>query len=172
MAVSIRRRSYTIVAGTVIETPEAEGPLSAHGGVTGGHSLHIKDRKLHYLYNWLGEKHQRVTSAVEVPTGRHVFTAEFARTGDDPATMSAVGTLTLYIDMEPVGRATIMTQPGFFCYIGDGLSVGRDSASPVSPDYRAPFMFTRGTIDRVVVEVSGEQYVDHEKEVAAWLMRD
>ena len=172
MAVSIRRRSYTIVAGTVIETPEAEGPLSAHGGVTGGHSLHIKDRKLHYLYNWLGEKHQRVTSAVEVPTGRHVFTAEFARTGDDPATMSAVGTLTLYIDMEPVGRATIMTQPGFFCYIGDGLCVGRDSASPVSPDYRAPFMFTRGTIDRVVVEVSGEDYVDHEKEVAAWLMRD
>jgi hypothetical protein len=56
--------------------------------------------------------------------------------------------------------------------VGDGLCVGRDSASPVSPDYRAPFRFTGGSIERVVVDVSGDHYVDHEKEVAAWLMRD
>ena len=111
-------------------------------------------------------------SAVEIPTGKHIFTAEFAKTGDDAATMSAVGTLTLYIDMKPVGQATIMTQPGLFSISGEGACVGRDSASSVSPDYRTPFRFTGGTIDRVVVDVSGEQYVDHEKEVAAWLMRD
>jgi hypothetical protein len=86
--------------------------------------------------------------------------------------MSAIGTLTLYVDMKPVGTATIMTQPGYFAAVGDGLCVGRDSASPVSPDYRAPFRFTGGSIERVVVDVSGDHYVDHEKEVAAWLMRD
>ena len=172
VAVNIRRRSYTVAAGATIDSPEAEGVLFATGGVAGGHSLYIRDRRLQYMYNWLGEKHQRVISAVEVPTGRHVFTAEFAKTGDDPATESAVGTLTLYIDMEPVGRTTIMTQPGYFALTGEGVCVGRDSASPVSPDYRAPFRFTGGTIDRVVVDVSGEDYVDHEKDVAAWLMRD
>ena len=172
MAVSIRRRSCTIVAGAVIETPEAEGVLFAHGGVTGGYSLYIKERKLHYLCNWLGEKFQTVTSEVEVPTGKHAFTAEFAKTGDDEATMSALGTLTLYINMEPVGRAPIMIQPGFFSLTGEGVCVGRDRASPVSPDDRAPFRFTGGTIDRVVVDVSGEDYVDHGKEVAAGLMRD
>ena len=172
VAVNIRRRSYAIAAGATIDSPDAEGVLFAMGGVPGGHSLYIKDGRLHYMYNWLGEKHQRVTSAVEIPTGKHIFTAEFAKTGDDAATMSAVGTLTLYIDMKPVGQATIMTQPGFFSLTGEGACVGRDSASSVSPDYRAPFRFTGGTIDRVVVDVSGEQYVDHEKEVAAWLMRD
>ena len=44
VAVNIRRRSYTIAAGAVIETPDAEGVLFAHGGVTGGHSLYLKDR--------------------------------------------------------------------------------------------------------------------------------
>ena len=172
VAVNIRRRSYTIAAGAVIDTPDAEGVLFAHGGVTGGHSLYIKDRKLHYLYNWLGEKFQKVTSEIEISAGRHAFTAEFVKTGDDPQTMSAVGTLTLYIDTKPVGQATIMTQPGFFCPVGDGLCVGRDSASPVSPDYTAPFRFTGGAIEKVIVDVSGETYEAHETEVAAWLMRD
>jgi arylsulfatase A-like enzyme len=172
VAVNIRRRSYTIAAGATIEKPDAEGVLFAQGGVTGGHSLYIKDKKIHYLYNWLGEKFQKITSDIETPLGKHVFTAEFVKTGDDNSTMSAIGTLTLYVDMKPVGTATIMTQPGYFAAVGDGLCVGRDSASPVSPDYRAPFRFTGGSIERVVVDVSGDHYVDHEKEVAAWLMRD
>jgi arylsulfatase len=65
-----------------------------------------------------------------------------------------------------------MTQPGTFSLTGDGLCVGRDSASPVSRDYQAPFPFTGGTIDRVVIDVSGDTYVDHEKEALLWLKRD
>ena len=75
--------------------------LFAHGGVAGGHSLYIKDNRLHYAYNWLGERIQLVSSADEVPLGTHVLTAEFEKTGDDGSTPSAVGTLTLYIDTEP-----------------------------------------------------------------------
>jgi arylsulfatase A-like enzyme len=168
VAVNIRRRNYTIAAGAFIEIPTAEGVLFAHGGVGGGHSLYIKDKKLHYEYNWLGEKIQRVTSGVDITPGKHAFTAEFVKTGDDK-TMSAVGTLTLFIDMKKVGQGTIMTQPGMF---GEGLSIGSDGGAPVSQDYSAPFRFTGGVIDRVVVDVSGERYIDHEKEVTAWLMRD
>jgi hypothetical protein len=120
------------------------------------------------VYNWLGEKIQRVTSDIDITPGKHAFTAEFVKTGDDK-TMSALGTLTLYIDMKKVGQGTIMTQPGMF---GEGISVGNDSGAPVSPDYTAPFPFTGGKIDRVVVDVSGDVYIDHEKEVNAWLMRD
>jgi arylsulfatase len=71
-----------------------------------------------------------------------------------------------------VGKAEIRTQPGFFALTGDGLSIGRDSASPISPDYAGPFEFKGGEIERVVVDVSGDAYVDHEKEAVAWLMRD
>ena len=83
--------------------------------------------------------------------------------------MSAVGTLTLFIDMKKVGQGPVMTQPGMF---GEGLSIGSDSGAPVSPDYAAPFLFTGGVIERVIVDVSGEHYIDHEKEVTAWLLRD
>ena len=172
VAVNIRRRSYTIGAGVTIDTEDAEGVLFAHGGIAGGHSLYVKDRQLHYVYNWLGEKFQVATSDRDLPTGKHVLTAEFQKTGDDEQTKSATGTLTLYVDDEPVGKAEIMTQPGFFALAGDGLSVGRDSASPVSQDYEAPFAFSGGAIDRVVVDVSGDHYVDHEKEILAYLARD
>jgi arylsulfatase len=172
VAVNVRRRSYTIAAGATLESAEAEGVLFAHGGVGGGHSLYLQGGRLHYVYNWLGEKIQKISSDAEVEPGKHVFTAEFAKTGDDPTTGSALGTLTLYVDDDETGSAEITTQPGFFALTGDGLSVGRDSASPVSADYAAPFSFTGGTIDRVVVDVSGDHYVDHEKEVLAYLARD
>ena len=65
-----------------------------------------------------------------------------------------------------------MTQPGMFALAGDGLAVGRDSGSPVTHAYEPPFAFTGGTIERVVVDVSGDHFVDHEMEVIAWLARD
>ena len=68
VAVNIRRRSYTIGAGVTIDTEDAEGVLFAHGGTAGGHSLYVKDRRLHYVYNWLGEKFQAATSDRDVPT--------------------------------------------------------------------------------------------------------
>jgi len=172
VAVNIRRRSYTIAAGVRMDTPEAEGVLFAHGGVGGGHSLYLKDGHAHYVYNWLGERVQTISSSAPVPTGTHVITAEFNKTGDDPDTGSATGTLTLYVDTEPVADDEIMTQPGFFALTGDGLSVGRDSGSPVTAEYPSPFAFAGGAIERVVIDVSGDHYVDHEKEVLAYIARD
>jgi len=172
VSVNIRGRSYTIAAGVVVDTTDAVGVLFAQGHLMGGHSLYIKGKRLHYVYNWLGEDIQKVTSNVEISTGRHVFTAEFSKTGQDPQTRSALGTLALYIDTEQVGQSEIRTQPGYFSLVGEGLCVGRDSGSPVSSDYAPPFTFTGGTIDRVVVDVAGEPFVDYEKEVRAWIMKD
>jgi arylsulfatase A-like enzyme len=172
VAVNVRRRSYTIAAGATLDSAEAEGVLFAHGGVAGGHSLYLQGGRLHYVYNWLGERIQKISSDVEIETGKHVFTAEFQKTGDEAATGSAEGTLTLYVDETEVGSAEITTQPGFFALTGDGLCVGRDGASPVSDDYASPFSFSGGTIDRVIIDVSGDHYVDHEKEVLAYLARD
>jgi len=39
-------------------------------------------------------------------------------------------------------------------------------------DYASPFPFAGGTIDRVIVDVSGDPYVDHEKQVLAYVARD
>jgi|tagenome__1003787_1003787.scaffolds.fasta_scaffold20957455_1 arylsulfatase A-like enzyme len=172
VAVNVRRRSYTIAAGVTIDQAEAHGVVFAHGGVAGGHSLYLKDGRLHYVYNWLGERIQSVSAPDPIAPGAHVLTAEFSKTGDDPATKSATGTLTLYVDTVAVADAEIMTQPGTFSLVGDGLCVGRDSGSAVSADYRAPFPFVDGAIERVIVDVSGDHFVDHEQQVLAYIARD
>ena len=82
------------------------------------------------------------------------------------------GDVTLFVDDDAVGTGRVVTQPGNFCLVGDGICVGRDSSSPVSPEYTAPFAFTGGTIDKVVVDVSGEKFVDHEQKVMAWFSMD
>jgi arylsulfatase A-like enzyme len=172
VGVNIRRRSYTIAAGVTIDGPEAQGVLFSHGGVAGGHSLYVKDGRLHYVYNWLGERVQTVSSPEPLSSGPHVLTAEFKKTGEDADTLSAIGTLTLYVDTESVADGEILTQPGQFSLVGDGICVGRDGGSAVSPDYSGQFPFSGGTIERVIVDVSGQHYVDHEKEVLAYIARD
>jgi arylsulfatase A-like enzyme len=171
---AIPGRSYTIAAGVQMESTDAQGVIWAAGGVPGGHSLYIKDRRLRYTFNWIGTTLQDVVAEQDLATGGHVLVAEFAASGpnSDPAMPGAQGTLSLYVDDQQVGQGQIVTQPGYFCLTGDGICVGRDSASAVTPEYRAPFPFTGGSIDKVVVDVSGDRYVDHESQVRAWFSID
>jgi arylsulfatase len=83
--------------------------------------------------------------------------------------MPTEGLLSLYINKEKVGEAKIKTQPGKFSLAGEGLNVGMDRGEPVTDDYPgdAPWAFTGGTIHKVVVNVSGDPWVDREKEVQA-----
>jgi arylsulfatase len=88
--------------------------------------------------------------------------------------MPATGTLSLYVNDEKVGEGTIMTQPGNFSLVGEGLNVGRDPGEPVTDDYpgSTPYAFTGGTIRRAIVDVSGEPYVDLELEALALMKRE
>jgi arylsulfatase len=163
-------RSFTIAAGVEVAADDVEGVIWAAGGVPGGHSLYVKDGTLRYTFNWIGTHLQDVVAAQPLTPGRHLCVAEFAASGpsSNPDMPGTEGTLTLYVDDQQVGQETIITQPGYFCLTGDGICVGRDSASAVTPEYDAPFPFTGGTIDKVVVDVSGEGYANHEQKVAAW----
>ena len=74
-AVNIRNRSYSISVGVEIESEDAGGVLFSHGARFGGHALYVKDRKLKYVYNFVGDKEQMIESGTEVPTGRVVLSA-------------------------------------------------------------------------------------------------
>jgi arylsulfatase len=163
-------RSYTIAAGVQVDSADAQGVIWAAGGVPGGHSLYVKDGRLRYTFNWIGTTLQDVVAEQDLTSGSHVLAAEFAAGGpsSNPEMPGTEGILTLFIDNQQVGQGQIITQPGYFCLTGDGIAVGRDSASAVTPEYEAPFAFTGGTIDKVVVDVSGDRYVDHESQVRAW----
>ena len=160
--------------GVEVDSVDAQGVLYAHGGVAGGHSLYVKDKKLRYTFNWLGTKlYDIVADTRDQPGSPRVHRRVRVHRSEH---RSGHAGLHRHVDAlrrpEKVGEGEIVTQPGNFCLVGDGICVGRDSASPVSPEYTAPFAFTGGTIDKVVVDVSGEKFVDHEAQVAAWFSKD
>jgi arylsulfatase len=171
VAPNIRNRSYTVAVEVDIDTDETSGVLFAHGARFGGHALYIKDRKLKYVYNFVGDIEQIVESADPLPTGHVIVSASFEREGDS---MPAEGTLTLHVGENEVGRGHIKTQPGKFSIAGEGLNVGKDGAEPVSDDYpgQAPWRFTGGTIRRATVDVSGQPFVDLAAEARMALLRD
>ncbi len=53
-------------------------------------------------------------------------------------------------------------------HAGGDLAARWRRQAAVTPEYQAPFPFTGGSIDKVVVDVSGEGYLNHEQKVAAW----
>ena len=173
-AVNIRNRSYAIGALVDLPAPGAEGVLFAHGSLFGGHALYVKENRLHYVYNFVGMAQQVVVASEELPTGENlILSASFDKEGEDPPGVS-VGTLSLWHADKKVGEAKIKTQPGKFTIGGEGLCIGRDGGSGVTEDYPGaqPWAFTGGTIRRVAVDVSGEPYIDLEREAAALLMRE
>jgi arylsulfatase A-like enzyme len=173
-AVNIRNRSYSIGTLADLPAPGAAGVLFAHGSRFGGHALYIKDGRLCYVYNFVGSLEQRVVATQDLPTGRDlILSASFDKDGEESPGV-ATGILSLYYGDRKVGEGRIKTQPGKFSIAGEGLCVGRDSGEAVTDDYpgSSPWSFTGGTIRRVAVDVSGEPYLDLEREAAAMLARE
>jgi arylsulfatase len=170
VAVNIRGRSYNIAVHLNINSATACGVLFAHGGRFGGHSLYINEMgKLCYVYNWLGEKEQKLVADTLLPQGECILGLRFrleGREGSSPQGMAA-----LYVNDTPLAERRIITQPGKFG-LGSGLVIGRDEGQPVSSDYQTPFAFHGGAIRKVVIDVSGTPYRDMEREMRSMLMRD
>lgn len=171
-AVDIRGQSFSILAEVTADSG-AEGVIFKQGGAHGGHVLFIQDGKLHYIYNFMGEKEQKVSSADAVPLGAHVLGARFAKTGTVAGSHTPLGDVTLFIDEQAVGSlSAVEIHPGTFGLAGASLSIGRNSGSAVSSDYKAPYAFTGGTIAQVVVDISGEPYENLEKKLAIAFAKD
>jgi arylsulfatase len=173
-AVNVRNRSYVVAAQVDLPAPGAQGVLFAHGSRFGGHALYVKDNRLHYAYNFVGILEQKIDATQDLPTGQDlILSAAFDKDGEDPPGV-ATGILSLYHGDRKVGEGRIKTQPGMFSIAGEGLCVGRDGGEPVTDDYPGapPCRFTGGTIKRVAVDVSGEPYVDLEREAAAMIARE
>ena len=145
--------------------------IFAAGSRFGGHSLFLKDKKLYYVYNFLGIKPEQKFISPELKPGKYTLGMEFTRTGAGDYAAS-VGTTKLYVNDKVVAEGPMKTQPGKFTLCGDGLCVGRDSADAVSEDYKSPGDFKGGTIKFVGVTVEKAQYLDLERLAAAALSVD
>ncbi|MEM8956812.1 MAG: arylsulfatase [Pseudomonadota bacterium] len=170
VAVNIRGRDYKILANVDVEDG-ADGVIFAHGSRFGGHSLLIKDKKLYYVYNFLGiQPEQTFASNVELEPGTYTLGMAFDAEGNGD-NGEVLGSVTLYVDDQEVASGDMRAQSGKFTLSGDGLCIGYDSGDAVSQLYETPGAFTGGTIREVAVSVSGESYESLEAAAKRMLKR-
>jgi arylsulfatase len=160
VAPDVRSRAYTIEADVRIDGA-SEGVLIAHGDMTCGYSLYIKDGRLGYDMN-VGGVHHVAVSDRPVPAGNRKLGLRMRREKNQ-------NVATLLIDGEPTGGFT--TQLGFVSFISwSGLDIGRDRGSPVS-HYEAPFAFT-GKLRKVIFVLDDDQVLDAKAAADAVLARE
>ena len=119
----------------------ANGVLVAYGSQNTGFSWYIKDEQLVFDSNVFADRHV-VRSTRKEPVGRSSIGVEFSWT-------SKKGTIALLIEGSECRSIDV---PSTVRGSSLGMSIGRDSLSPVTDDYVAPFPFS-GTIRRLEVEV-------------------
>ncbi|MFV1858589.1 MAG: arylsulfatase [Anaerolineales bacterium] len=158
-------RPHSITAEVEIPEGGADGVLIAQGGVAGGFVLFVKDKKLHYIHNYLGLEEYRVTSSEEMPEGQVTLRYEFEPTSppEPRKGRGAGGRGQLYFNGELVGNAEFPTTVPITFGI-EGLSAGYDFGEAVSHEYHAPFRFT-GELKHVTVDLSGDLIKDDEAAV-------
>ena len=171
VAVNCRGRSFKILADVVIASADCSGVIFAHGSRFGGHALFIKDKKLYYVYNFLGIKPEQTFVSPELKGGKYTLGMEFVRERAGEHNES-LGTTKLYVNDKVVAEGPMKTQPGKFTLSGDGLCIGYDSGDAVSHEYKTPGRFTGGEIEFVGVTVENAQYLDLERLAAAALAVD
>jgi arylsulfatase A-like enzyme len=167
----VLNRPHSITASVHIPEEGAEGVLLCQGTAAGGYSLFVKEGTLRYVHNYVGRELFQVEADTAVTAGDHELRFEFEPTGEpDPAKgHGSPGRFQLYVDSSLVGNAEVpYTTP--FVFNPGGMTCGADPGSAITPEYQAPFTFT-GTLDTVIVDVSGKLISDDEAEMRMHLAR-
>jgi arylsulfatase len=170
VAVNTAQRSFEIAADVNVRDAHVAGVVFAQGSRSGGHTLYVKEGRLHYVYNWLGELQQKLSCSAALAPGKHTFAVRFVVERRD-RTRSPIGPAQLLIDGMEVASREIKTQPGFFG-LDSVVTVGRDVGSPASDDYTSPDPFRGGVVEKVTVDVQGPPHRDLEMEAKAAHARD
>jgi arylsulfatase A-like enzyme len=164
----VLNRSHNITAEVEIPAAGAEGPICAMGGVTGGWSLYIKDKRLVYCYNCVG-KYYFVRSTIELPTPTKAkLRFEFEKTGQEKFGAGGIGRL--YLNDSKVAEGEIPHTVRFRFSADESFDIGRDTGSPVTSEYKAAAEFT-GKIKKIVIDLVGERHHDPEAEARVAMKR-
>ena len=148
--------------------------IFAQGARFGGHALFVKDRRLHYVYNFIGiPPEQHLESGEPLEPGRHVLGVEFVKEslGDRHETPRHGEALRRRPGRR---RGAARTQPRPLRALRRGpLDRPRLRATPSASEYtrRLP-VHRRDRSREVEVNIGDDVYLDVEREFAAALARD
>jgi arylsulfatase len=153
---NVKNKSHAVTAEVTVADDRASGVIMAQGGAFGGWCLYLKGGRPVYCYNLLGIRQTKVEGDAAVRAGTHQVRMEFAYDGGG---MAKGGTASLYVDGAKVGEGRVeVTAPLVFS--GDETAdIGRDTASPVSDDYRGESSVFTGSVAWVRIDL-GEDAAD------------
>ena len=169
VAPDVRSRDYLIEAHVRVDSAQAQGVLVAHGDMTGGYSLYLKDGRLVHDMN-IGGVHHLITSEQPLTPGHHVFALRMQLGPWVRLVLPVMGQVVLpstrsaelRIDGQAVGRLET-GRVGFNSMISfSGLDIGLDRGSPVS-HYEAPFCLTGARLYRVEYMLDPQQQLDYDQ---------
>jgi arylsulfatase A-like enzyme len=135
-------RGHTITADLTIPKGGAEGVITACGAFSAGWSLYVKDAKPVFRYTFFDIADVTIQGTEAIPEGKVTVKTEFTPDGSK----DGGGALKLFVNGKPAGEGTLKRSA--FRHGLEPFEVGRDSITPVSHDYKSPFVFT-GTIEKI-----------------------
>ena len=139
-------RPHSITADLTIPKGGAEGVIACAGAFSAGWSLYIKDAKPVFRYTGFEISDITIVGTADIPEGKVTVKTVFVPEGSK----EGAGTLKLFVNGKPAGEGKIKRT--FFRHGLEPFEVGRDSITPVSPDYKSQFAFT-GSIEKINFEL-------------------
>ncbi len=140
-------RGHTVTAELEIPKGGAQGVIACVGSYSVGWSLYVKDGKPVFRYTLFQLADVTINGTEVLPEGKVTLKTEFKPDGKPGGS----GTLSIFVNGKPAGSGALKSSTVRHGY--DPFEIGRDSISPVSPDYKSPNAFT-GTIEKVTFEVT------------------
>ena len=135
-------RPHGLTAELTIPKGGAEGVVACVGGFSCGWSLYVKDNKPVFRSTFFDVADITIPGTEPLPEGKVTLETRFTPDGSK----TGGGSLALFVNGKPAGKGTL-TRTAFRHGL-EPFEIGRDSITPVAPDYTTPFAFT-GTIDKV-----------------------
>ena len=135
----------------------AHGVIIALGGSVGGWSLYALNGKLKHCYNFFGIERFFAEGKQPIPAGKHQVRMEFKYDGGG---LAKGGTVSLFVDGKKDGEGRVdMTVPMLFS-ADETCDVGKETGSPVSPDYGPPDNEFSGEVNWVQIDLEKDDH-DH-----------
>jgi arylsulfatase len=135
----VKNRSHVITASL---TEVSDGVIVAAGGRTGGYTLFVKDNRLYYTHNFVGESRYEIAATEPLPSAAVNVRFEFEKTGNNQ------GVGRLYMNDKLVGQGELPQMTPVLYSQFDTFDIGQDSGAPVSDRYESPFAY-KGSIQKV-----------------------
>jgi arylsulfatase len=140
---------YTVTAEVELSDDKTNGVIIAQAGYFGGWTLYMKNGIARHEYNFFALERTNIGGSTALPPGKHTIQYEFIPDSKKPG---AGGKAILRVNGTVVAEAQVPKTQPFAFSADEGVDVGLDAETNVSPDYPQRNNAFTGRIVRVTVE--------------------